>query len=63
MKGEEWKDAYFDCWQIGPELGLERSFIGMLVKRRPVEKVAEAFRAARGKREPRAYVMGVLRGG
>lgn len=60
MKGEEWKDAHFDCWQLCDELEIERSFVGMLVKKKPVEKVAKALRAARGKREPKSYVIAVL---
>ena len=63
MKGETWRNEWPEAWDVGVnELGLDRPFIGRLVHRHPVVKVAEAFRAARGKKEPKAYVIGVLKG-
>jgi hypothetical protein len=61
MKDESWRNEWPEAWERGLALGIPRPVIGKLVHRLPVKQVAEAMRAAEGKREPLAYVMGVLR--
>ncbi len=60
MKDETWMNEWPECWERGLELGITRSVIGRWVHRHPVKKVAEALRAAEGKRDPISYVIGVL---